>query len=60
MKCICSSKHIEAKHALQKAFLSPLVLCLANFQKAFKLESNASDLQLVVCYYNIKMMVLIE
>ena len=38
-----SSKHTEAMHALQKALSSPLVLCLPNFQKAFQLETNASD-----------------
>ena len=30
-------------HALQKALSSPLVLYLPNFQKAFQLETNASD-----------------
>ena len=43
MKWIWSSKHTEAMHALQKALSSPAVLCLPDFQKAFQLETNASD-----------------
>ena len=30
-------------HALQKALSSLLVLCLPDFQKAFQLDTNASD-----------------
>ena len=44
VKWIWSSKHIEAVHTLQKALFYPLVLCLPDFQKAFKLETIASDL----------------
>ena len=36
-------------HALQKALSSPLVLCLLDFQKAFKLETNASDFVIEWC-----------
>ena len=38
VKWIWSSKHTEATHALQKALSS-----LPDFQKAFQLETNASD-----------------
>ena len=33
-------------HALQKALSSPLVLCLPDFQKAFQLETDASDFEI--------------
>ena len=46
MKWIGSSNHIEAMHALHKAFFSRLILCLPDFQKAFQFETNASDFEI--------------
>ena len=43
VKYTWSFKHTKAINALQKALPSPLVLCLINYQRAFKYETNASD-----------------
>ena len=43
MNWIWSLEYTEAMHALQKTLFSPPVLYLPDFQKAFQLETNASD-----------------